>query len=174
MDALGRADLGGGDEIRIGTQRLILQAPGLRPERVLTDEAARPRRSPWPWLLAAGAAAAAGAGWYLGWFDGNATSLDPLPAPERAQKLVALAGGEAAENAAALERLLAQQQRQAGAQRGARPSQARRVNLHVETKALEMRGRHQAYVANLARALAADPDLQFHDLHAVDLGEGDA
>ncbi|MEJ2534384.1 MAG: hypothetical protein P8008_02665 [Gammaproteobacteria bacterium] len=63
------ANLGGGDEIRVGTQRLILQAPGLRPERVLTEEAVRPRHSPWPWLLAAGAAAVAGAGWYLGWFD---------------------------------------------------------------------------------------------------------
>jgi len=63
------AALGGGDEIRIGTQRLILQAPGLRPERVLTEEAVRPRRALWPWVLAAGVAAAAGAGWYLGWFD---------------------------------------------------------------------------------------------------------
>ena len=30
--------LGSGDEIRIGTCRWMLQAPGLRPERVLTDD----------------------------------------------------------------------------------------------------------------------------------------
>ncbi len=30
--------LGSGDEIRIGTCRWMLQAPGLRPERVLTEE----------------------------------------------------------------------------------------------------------------------------------------
>ena len=31
---------------------------------------------------------------YLGWFDGNATSLIPLPLEERAKKIAALAGGE--------------------------------------------------------------------------------
>ena len=34
--------------------------------------------------------------YYLGWFDGNATNLFPLPAPDRAGRIVALAGGEAA------------------------------------------------------------------------------
>jgi len=54
--------LGSGDEIRIGTCRWMLQAPGLRPERVLTAEAVSkpPRR--WPRvLLWAGLAAAAAA-----------------------------------------------------------------------------------------------------------------
>jgi alkyl sulfatase BDS1-like metallo-beta-lactamase superfamily hydrolase len=32
---------------------------------------------------------------YLGWFDGNATHLFPLPERERAQKIIALAGGPA-------------------------------------------------------------------------------
>ena len=43
--------LGSGDEIRIGTCRWMLQAPGLRPERVLTDEVVSqvPRR--WPRIL---------------------------------------------------------------------------------------------------------------------------
>lgn len=40
--------LGSGDEIRIGTCRWMLQAPGLRPERVLTaDVVAKPSRR-WP------------------------------------------------------------------------------------------------------------------------------
>lgn len=30
---------------------------------------------------------------YLGWFDGNATNLDPLPYWERAEKIAAMAGG---------------------------------------------------------------------------------
>lgn len=44
--------LGSGDEIRIGTCRLMLQAPGLRPERLLTADVVRqpPRR--WPRVLA--------------------------------------------------------------------------------------------------------------------------
>ncbi|MEY4095467.1 MAG: hypothetical protein RLZZ53_2666, partial [Acidobacteriota bacterium] len=32
---------------------------------------------------------------YLGWFDGNAAKLFPLPEKERAEKIVALAGGAA-------------------------------------------------------------------------------
>jgi len=43
--------LGSGDEIRIGTCRWMLQAPGLRPERVLTAEVvAKPARR-WPRIL---------------------------------------------------------------------------------------------------------------------------
>ncbi len=34
--------------------------------------------------------------YYLGWFDGNATHLFPLPARDRAARIVALAGGDAA------------------------------------------------------------------------------
>ena len=57
------AQLGSGDEIRIGTCRWMLQAPGLRPDRVLTAEAVGepPRRWPrillWSGLAAAAAAA---------------------------------------------------------------------------------------------------------------------
>jgi pSer/pThr/pTyr-binding forkhead associated (FHA) protein len=56
--------LGSGDEIRIGTCRWMLQAPGLRPERVLTADVvgkpARrwPRRFAWTGLLATAAAVA--------------------------------------------------------------------------------------------------------------------
>ena len=54
--------LGSGDEIRIGTCRWMLQAPGLRPERVLTaDVVSKPARR-WPrvllWTSLATAAAA--------------------------------------------------------------------------------------------------------------------
>lgn len=49
--------LGSGDEIRIGTCRLMLQAPGLRPERVLTDEVVR-KTARWPRVLAWGLVAA--------------------------------------------------------------------------------------------------------------------
>lgn len=54
--------LGSGDEIRIGTCRWMLQAPGLRPERVLTaDVVSKPVRR-WPrvllWTSLATAAAA--------------------------------------------------------------------------------------------------------------------
>jgi hypothetical protein len=63
-------DLAGGDELRAGRSRLILQAPGLRPERVLTEEAVRSGRPQWPWWLAAalltGAAALA---WQQGWLS---------------------------------------------------------------------------------------------------------
>ena len=50
-DSVTEIDLAGGDELRIGRSRFILQAPGLRPERVLTEEATRPRRATWPWWL---------------------------------------------------------------------------------------------------------------------------
>jgi pSer/pThr/pTyr-binding forkhead associated (FHA) protein len=43
--------LGSGDEIRIGTCRWMLQAPGLRPERILTaDVVSKPVRR-WPRIL---------------------------------------------------------------------------------------------------------------------------
>jgi hypothetical protein len=61
--------LAGGDEIRVGRSRFILQAPGLRPERVLTEAATKPKRSAWGWWLAAAvlAASAAGLAWWQGW-----------------------------------------------------------------------------------------------------------
>lgn len=53
--------LGSGDEIRIGTCRWMLQAPGLRPERVLTAEVVTRRSPTWPRVLAWTSVAAAAA-----------------------------------------------------------------------------------------------------------------
>lgn len=43
--------LASGDEIRIGTCRLMLQAPGLRPDRILTDEMVGKQSRRWPRAL---------------------------------------------------------------------------------------------------------------------------
>lgn len=59
--------LAGGDEIRIGTCRWMLQAPGLRPERVLTEEAVARPRPHWRWLFLLALAAAAALAWQRGW-----------------------------------------------------------------------------------------------------------
>jgi hypothetical protein len=58
--------LASGDEIRIANCRWVLQAPGLRPEKVLTGEAVRPRRGYLPWLIVGGLLAAATVAWYKG------------------------------------------------------------------------------------------------------------
>jgi hypothetical protein len=60
------APLGSGDEIRIANCRWVLQAPGLRPEKVLTDQATRARRSHLPWLIPLLLVSAAAASWYHG------------------------------------------------------------------------------------------------------------
>jgi hypothetical protein len=60
------ASLASGDEIRIANCRWVLQAPGLRPEKVLTKEALKPRRSYIPWLITGGLIAAAAIAWYRG------------------------------------------------------------------------------------------------------------
>ena len=60
------ANLASGDEIRIANCRWVLQAPGLRPEKVLTKEAVRARRSYIPWLIVGGLLAAATIAWYRG------------------------------------------------------------------------------------------------------------
>ena len=56
------SQLGSGDEIRIGTCRMTLQAPGLRPERVLTADVVRQPTRRWPrvlaWSIVAASAAA--------------------------------------------------------------------------------------------------------------------
>jgi pSer/pThr/pTyr-binding forkhead associated (FHA) protein len=62
-----RASLSSGDEIRIANCRFVLQAPGLRPQKVLTPAAIRPQRRYLPWLIVAGLLAAAAAAWYAGW-----------------------------------------------------------------------------------------------------------
>ena len=61
------AALASGDEIRVGACRFVLQAPGLKPQRVLTREAVEPRRSFIPWLVAGGLLAAAAWSWHQGW-----------------------------------------------------------------------------------------------------------
>lgn len=66
--------LASGDEIRIGTCRWMLQAPGLRPERVLTAEVVEKRSRLWPrvlvWTsLVAAAGAVAMLKWKPEWFD---------------------------------------------------------------------------------------------------------
>ena len=43
--------LGAGDEIRIGTCRWMLQAPGLRPERILTDDVVKKPALDWTRIL---------------------------------------------------------------------------------------------------------------------------
>ena len=60
------APMSSGDEIRIGRCRFVLQAPGLRPAKVLTDEASRPRRGWLPLLLVAALLAASAAAWHFG------------------------------------------------------------------------------------------------------------
>jgi len=47
-DPVGETMLGSGDEIRIGSCRWMLQAPGLRPDRVLTADVAKSRNRRWP------------------------------------------------------------------------------------------------------------------------------
>ena len=73
-EPVSEASLASGDEIRVGTCRFMLQAPGLRPERVLTAEVVEkcPRR--WPrvlvWTtLAAAAGAVAVLKFKPGWID---------------------------------------------------------------------------------------------------------
>ena len=56
-----------GDEVRIGRCRWLLQAPGMRPERVLTEEVVVRRRRHWPWLLPIGLALATWLAWSNGW-----------------------------------------------------------------------------------------------------------
>ena len=60
-------ELGGGDEIRVANCRFMLQAPGLRPDRVLTEEAVATHRRHWPWLLVFALAGAAALAWQRGW-----------------------------------------------------------------------------------------------------------
>ena len=61
------ASLGSGDEIRIANCRWVLQAPGLRPEKVLTEQAVAKQRSWIPWVVVGALLTAAGTAWYLGY-----------------------------------------------------------------------------------------------------------
>ncbi len=69
--AVETAELSSGDEIRLAGCRFVLQAPGLRPTRVLTEEAVGRRRSWLPWLVVAVLLAAAVAAWYTGLLSFN-------------------------------------------------------------------------------------------------------
>jgi hypothetical protein len=62
-----KASLASGDEIRIASCRWVLQAPGLRPDRVLTEQAVGRRRGWIPWAVVAALLAAGGTAWYLGY-----------------------------------------------------------------------------------------------------------
>ncbi len=62
-----QASLGSGDEIRIANCRWVLQAPGLRPQKVLTKDAVQRKRSRLPWLIVGGLLAAAALAWHRGW-----------------------------------------------------------------------------------------------------------
>jgi len=66
-EVIEQALLSSGDEIRIANCRWVLQAPGLRPEKVLTTEAVRARRSHLPWLIVTALLAGAALAWYRGW-----------------------------------------------------------------------------------------------------------
>ena len=59
------ASLGSGDEIRIASCRWVLQAPGLRPEKVLTEHAVAKRRGWIPWAVVAVLLGAATSAWYF-------------------------------------------------------------------------------------------------------------
>lgn len=62
------SSLGSGDEIRIGNHRFMLQAPGLRPQRVLQPEALqkKPRTALWVAIALAAIAGTALAIWQQG------------------------------------------------------------------------------------------------------------
>jgi len=65
--AVDQASLASGDEIRIANCRWVLQAPGLRPQKILTGDAIRPQRSYLLWLIVGGLLAAAALAWQRGW-----------------------------------------------------------------------------------------------------------
>jgi hypothetical protein len=63
-----RQALKSGDEIRLGEQRFVLQAPGLRPPSVLRDVQDKPSRSGLWWALGLSATAVVAAAAYWYWF----------------------------------------------------------------------------------------------------------
>ena len=62
-----QASLGSGDEIRIANCRWVLQAPGLRPEKVLTQDVLQQKRGYLLWLIVAALLAGAALAWHRGW-----------------------------------------------------------------------------------------------------------
>jgi hypothetical protein len=65
--AVNDALLNSGDEIRLGACRWVLQAPGLRPEKVLTEQAVKRGINWMPWFMAATLLVAAALAWQRGW-----------------------------------------------------------------------------------------------------------
>ncbi|MDT8409851.1 MAG: FHA domain-containing protein [Wenzhouxiangellaceae bacterium] len=65
-EAVRQQALQSGDELRLGTVRFVLQAPGLKPARVL-DRVPESPQGRWKWIAVAALAAAAGgvAWWFL-------------------------------------------------------------------------------------------------------------
>ena len=61
------AELASGDEIRLGNCRWVVQAPGLRPGKVLTTQAVKAGPGAWPWLVGAALIGAAALAWQRGW-----------------------------------------------------------------------------------------------------------
>jgi len=66
-DPVQRVHLASGDEIRVGSCRWVLQAPGLRPEKVLTAAAVNRKYSSLPWLVVLLLIACAALAWQNGW-----------------------------------------------------------------------------------------------------------
>lgn len=65
-DALqGPCGLNSGDEIRLGTHHFVLQAPGLRPQRILHQTTTKPKRK-WGWIIVAGLIMLSATVWWLG------------------------------------------------------------------------------------------------------------
>jgi len=60
------ASLGSGDEIRIMNCRWVLQAPGLRPQKMLSKKVTQRKRSYLPWLIVVGLLTAASLAWQKG------------------------------------------------------------------------------------------------------------
>ncbi len=60
-----KASLASGDEIRIGPHRLLVQAPGLRPQRVIAAETGQPASRSWLAWVAVLLALLAVAAWYF-------------------------------------------------------------------------------------------------------------
>jgi hypothetical protein len=62
-----QVSLASGDEISVGSCRWVLQAPGLRPEKVLTADAVKQKHRYLPWLMVLLLLAAAALAWQRGW-----------------------------------------------------------------------------------------------------------
>jgi hypothetical protein len=65
--AVKQAGLSSGDELSIGSYRWVLQAPGLRPQKVLTAEAVKPKRRLLPWLVFTLVLLSLGLAWHRSW-----------------------------------------------------------------------------------------------------------